>query len=187
MPRWEPDARARLQQAAYALFKERGYGGTTVEDIAARAGVTGRTFFRHFADKREVLFAGSDELAKLAGRTIAAAPKPAGPLEAVMSALDAFAPHLELPRAQVRERRALIAQEPELRERELAKLTAIAAAATEALVARGVAEPTARLAAELGMTIFRAGFDRWLDDKKARDLATNLRLTLSDLKKLTKP
>jgi AcrR family transcriptional regulator len=185
MARWEPDAAGRLQEAAYALFRERGYDGTTVEDIAARAGVTARTFFRHFADKREVLFAGSNELAAFFGEHIAAAPRSASPLAAIMTALEAAAPQLERPRPQVRERRAMIAAHRELRERELAKLTAMAAAATAALVKRGVSELSARLASELSVTVFRVGLDRWLDDKRERGLMTHMKATLDELKKLS--
>jgi AcrR family transcriptional regulator len=182
MARWEPDAAGRLQRAAYELFREHGYDQATVEEIAARAGVTSRTFFRHFSDKREVLFAGSDELAKFVGQSISAAPRTVGPLEAILLALEAAAPFLEQPRQQVRERRALIAAHAELRERELMKLTAIATAAVKALRARGVSEPTARLIAETSITVFKVGLDRWLDDKKSRDLVTNIRLTFDDLK-----
>ena len=65
MGRWKPDARGRLEQAAFELFTERGFEQTTVAEIAERAGLTERTFFRYFADKREVLFAGADALQEL--------------------------------------------------------------------------------------------------------------------------
>ena len=74
MGRWEPDARGRLEQAALELFEERGYARTTVGDIASRAGLTERTFFRYFTDKREVLFSGSGAVESLMVESIAAAP-----------------------------------------------------------------------------------------------------------------
>src|SRR5450755_2142351 len=109
MARWEPDARGRLQQAAMELYGERGYDQTTVEDIAARAGLTERTFFRYFADKREVLFGGSKDLEKLIVEAIAIAPKTMAPLDVVAAALEATAPLFEHRRAYARKRQALIA------------------------------------------------------------------------------
>ena len=86
MSRWEPNARGRLEQAAAELFADRGYDQTTVADIAARAGLTERTFFRHFADKREVLFAGADALREQLVSTVAEAPRPLAPLDAAIAA-----------------------------------------------------------------------------------------------------
>src|SRR5712675_3366411 len=95
MGRWQPDARARLQAAALALYGERGYENTTVAEIAERAGLTKRTFFRYFADKREVLFWGSRALEELFVTEVGAAPEAASPLEAVTAALDAVAASFE--------------------------------------------------------------------------------------------
>ena len=89
MGRWEPDARGRLEQAALALYGERGFEQTTVAEIAERAGLTERTFFRHFADKREVLFAGAGALQELLVSTVASAPDSAAPIDAVAAALEA--------------------------------------------------------------------------------------------------
>ncbi|MDQ6790316.1 MAG: TetR family transcriptional regulator, partial [Candidatus Dormibacteraeota bacterium] len=89
MGRWEPDARGRLEQAALALYAERGFEQTTVAEIAKRAGLTERTFFRYFADKREVLFSGAAALQELLARVVAGAPESAAPMEAVAAALDA--------------------------------------------------------------------------------------------------
>src|ERR1700749_211636 len=133
MARWEPDARGRLEKAAMTLFQERGYERTTVEEIAARAGLTERTFFRYFADKREVLFSGSKDLEKGIVDRIAAAPREASPFDAVAAAFEGHA---------------------DLQERELIKLAALAAAATKALLARGVPDPTASLVAEMGIALF---------------------------------
>ena len=181
----EPAQPASVHQAALELVRERGYEKTTVADLAARAGVTGRTFFRYFSDKREVLFAGADQLATLVGQVIAATEMSLGPLDVVMAALEALAPALEQPRQEVRERRALIATHLELRERELSKTTSLATAAIAALRARGVPESAARLAAETGATLFRVAIDRWLDDAHLRDLVTSLRRTRKELSVLT--
>src|ERR1700733_7671853 len=126
MGRWEPDARGRLEQAALELFEKHGYARTTVEDIAARAGLTERTFFRYFADKREVLFSGSAALEALIVKTIAAAPASVTPLTAVTGAIAALAPWLEPRRAHARKRRTVIAAHAELGERELIKLAKLA-------------------------------------------------------------
>src|SRR6185312_8615863 len=91
MSRWEPNARGRLEQAALDLYGERGFEQTTVAEIAERAGLTERTFFRYFADKREVLFGGSDEVRDALVEAVAAAPEPASPLAAVGAGLMAFA------------------------------------------------------------------------------------------------
>ena len=126
MGRWEPDARGRLEQAAMELFEERGYARTTVEDIAARAGLTERTFFRYFTDKREVLFSGAAALEALMVETIGAAPASVAPLTAVTGAFDALAPWFESRRGHARKRRTVIAAHAELGERELIKLSTLA-------------------------------------------------------------
>src|SRR6202021_1251897 len=146
MSRWEPDARGRLEQAALDLYVERGFEQTTVAEIAARAGLTERTFFRHFADKREVLFGGSALLQERIVAGVAGAPQGDGPLDAVSCGLAAAATMLgEFRRDLSRQRQAVIAANPELRERELAKLADYAAAVVIALRQRGVREPKATL------------------------------------------
>src|SRR5882757_6856425 len=117
--RWEPNARGRLELAAMELFQKLGYARTTVEGIAARAGLTERTFFRYFADKREVLFSGSPDLEKFIVETIGGAPKTMAPLDAVAAALESTAPFFEERRGHARKRRTVIAAHAELREREL--------------------------------------------------------------------
>src|SRR5271156_3758669 len=89
MGRWEPDARGRLMKAAFELYGERGFDNTTVAEIAARAGLTERTFFRYFADKREVLFSGAGLLQELLVNSVANAPVYAAPIDAVAGALEA--------------------------------------------------------------------------------------------------
>jgi AcrR family transcriptional regulator len=184
MARWEPNARERLVDAALALFHERGYSKTTVEEIAARAGLTERTFFRHFADKREVLFGGSVDLAKAIADGIAAAPASATPLDAVVGALLPIAAQFP-PRRDYRARRALIAAHPELQERELIKFAALAAAIADGLRARGVADSTASLVAEAGIAIFKTAFERWAFGPKQHDLPHHIRAALDELKIVT--
>src|SRR6476619_2332072 len=126
MARWEPDSRGRLEQAALALYGERGFENTTVAEIAARAGLTERTFFRHFADKREVLFGGSAALQQLLVDTLADALDAAGPMDAVASALEAAGGLLQERRPYSRQRQDVIDANTELRERELIKLASLA-------------------------------------------------------------
>jgi AcrR family transcriptional regulator len=181
MSRWQPNAVQRLQQAAMELFLERGYEGTTVSDIAARAELTERTFFRYFTDKREVLFAGSEEYERFVVGAVAAST--AEPLEAVIAAYEATAPALFDFRAeQVRQRWHLIAANEELLERELKKGGRVAAGITAALVAKGVSPTAAALAAEVGSTVFRNAFDRWVADTSGKPLAGRVRATLAELK-----
>jgi AcrR family transcriptional regulator len=172
MGRWEPDSRGRLQEAALALYSERGFDRTTAAQIADRVGVTERTFFRHFADKREVLFGGSALLQEQIVAGVAGAPDTDGPLDAVSRGLDAAAAVLgEFRRDLSRQRQAVIAANPELRERELAKLADYAAAVAAALRQRGVTGLQATLAAETGMTVLRVALQRWASEDDGRDLA----------------
>jgi AcrR family transcriptional regulator len=181
--RWQPDSRGRLQEAALALFAERGFDQTTAAEIAARAGVTERTFFRHFADKREVLFGGSAILGERIVTGVAGAPATDGPLDAVARGLDAAAAMLgEFRRDLSRQRYAVIAANPELRERELAKMAAYAAAVAGALRERGVGEGPATIAAETGMTVLRVSYERWASGDDQRDLATIMRESMAELR-----
>jgi AcrR family transcriptional regulator len=183
MGRWQPDSRGRLQEAALALYSERGFDQTTAAQIAARAGLTERTFFRHFADKREVLFAGSALLKERIVAAVAGAPGADGPLDAVACGLAAGAAMLgEFRRDLSRQRQAVIVANPELRERELAKLADYATAVTEALRQRGVDDPQAGLAAETGMTVFRVAIERWSSGADDRDLADVMRDSMAGLR-----
>jgi AcrR family transcriptional regulator len=183
MSRWEPNARGRLEQAAMELFQKRGYARTTVEEIASRAGLTERTFFRYFTDKREVLFSGSDLLRKVMEDAITGAPEATSPVDAVAAALESAASALQEHRddGYVRARRALIAAHAELQERELIKLASLASAVAGALRRRGVPEPAASLSAEAGIAVFKIGFERWLDDKKSRPFSLHIRAALDEL------
>jgi AcrR family transcriptional regulator len=185
MGRWEPDSRGRLEQAALALYGERGFEQTTAAEIAQRAGLTERTFFRYFADKREVLFWGAGALQELLVNTVAAAPASVAPLAAVATALEAAGAVLQARRASVRQRQTVIAANAELRERELIKLATLAAAIAAALRRRGVHEPAASLAAEAGIAVFRVAVDRWLNETSQRDLSCIIRESLDELKAVT--
>ena len=184
MARWEPDARGRLEKAAMELFAERGYETATVEEIAARAGLTERTFFRYFADKREVLFSGSKDLEKTIVDRIEAASEDAGPLEVVAVAFEAAGRAIQEHREMrfVRVRHALVTKHSELQERELIKLASLGSSVAQALRDRGVAEPSASLAAEAGIAVFKIGFERWLTEKTPRGLDAHIRAAVDALR-----
>jgi AcrR family transcriptional regulator len=183
--RWEPNARERLQQAAMDLYRERGFDRTTVAEIAAHAGLTERTFFRYFTDKREVLFWGSGALRELLAQRVAGAPDATAPIDAVAAALEATSVLFEERRDFARQRQALIAAHPELEERELIKLASLAAVIAEALRGRGVTDPAASLASEVGIAVFRLAFESWVHDPKRRGLAQHVRQSLESLKAVT--
>jgi AcrR family transcriptional regulator len=168
MGRWEPNARGRLAEAALRLYSEQGFERTTVAEIAEAAGLTERTFFRHFADKREVLFYGTDRALDLLTGTIARAPETASPMDAVGAALESFCAFFEEDPERVRRRDAVVSSTPELRERELVKLDVFASAMARALRDRGTPEPAAALAAEAGMAAFKVAYARWIAADPAR-------------------
>jgi AcrR family transcriptional regulator len=182
MGRWLPDARGRLAAAALELYRERGFEQTTVAEIASRSGLTERTFFRHFTDKREVLFAGSEVLQQVLVDAIAGAPASRSPIDAVAVGLEAFASMLQDNREHSRLRQAVIAANVSLRERDLIKLASLAAAAAAALRERGVAEPTASLSAEAGIAVFRVAWGQWTADGPSPPLVELVRASLADMR-----
>jgi AcrR family transcriptional regulator len=185
MVRWEPDARGRLGQAAFELFTERGFEQVTVAEIAERAGLTERTFFRYFADKREVLFAGTDGFQELFVSGVGSAPDSAAPIDAVAGALYAAAAMFAAHEDGVRRRAAIIAAHPDLRERELIKLATVAAAVADALRRRGVGDPAASLTAEAGLAVFRIAFTSWIGAPEGPDLAQLISESLDELRAVT--
>ncbi len=185
MSRWEPDARGRLERAALELYSERGFEQTTVAEIAARAGLTERTFFRHFADKREVLFGGAGSLQDLLVTTLASTPESVPPIDAVAAALDAAGVLLQDRRAYARLRQAVIAAHADLQERELIKLAALSAALADTLRRRGVKDPAASLTAEAGIAVFRIAFETWVGEADQRDLPQVIRESFDELKAVT--
>jgi AcrR family transcriptional regulator len=170
MSRWSPNSRGRLEQAAYELFLGQGYEQTTVADIAKRAGLTERTFFRHYADKREVLFGGSAALQDQLLRELDRLPSTLPTIEAVRIAVEAIASLLHGRRALARERQRIVAAHADLQERELIKRATLTAALAQALQRRGVPEPAASLAADMGIGVFYVGFGHWLTDPADREL-----------------
>src|SRR3984957_14586443 len=183
--RWEPNARGRLEQAALELYSERGFEQTTVAEIATRAGLTERTFFRHFADKREVLFAGAGPLQELLVSTLASTPDFATPIDAVAAALEVAGAQLQERRQYSRKRQSVISANAELQERELIKLASLASALADALRQRGVKDPAASLTAEAGIAVFKVSFERWVNESSQRDLPQLIRESLDELKALT--
>jgi AcrR family transcriptional regulator len=185
MGRWEPNARERLAQAALDLYSEHGFEQTTAAQIAKRAGLTERTFFRHYADKREVLFAGASDLEEAFVSTLTATPDTATPIDAMASTLQTVAGYFLERQDFARRRQAVIMANAELRERELVKLASLSAALAATLRRRGVADPAASLTAEAGMAVFRIGFERWIAEHAQRPLADHLRESLDELKAVT--
>ena len=187
MGRWEPDARGRLEKAALDLYNERGYEQTTVVDIATRAGLTERTFFRHFADKREVLFSGAAVFQELFISNIVGAPDSVTPQQAMAAALLAVAERFEPGRAHSRERQNVIEANPVLQERELIKLASLATAIAAALRERGVPELAASLTAEAGVAVFRVAFERWISEDNDRSFPDLISHSLDELRTVFGP
>lgn len=167
------------------LYGEHGFEQTTVTEIARRAGLTERTFFRHFSDKREVLFSGSSTLQDLLVDTLAGVPESAAPIDAVAAALDAAATVFRDRHEQARQRQKIVNANAELQERELIKLARLSAAISDALRRRGVAEPAASLAAEAGIAVFKVTFERWIDGTGSREMSQLIPEVLDELKAVT--
>jgi AcrR family transcriptional regulator len=185
MARWQPGARERLVVAAVDLFTEQGYDATTVAQIADRAGLTKSTFFRHFSDKRELLVAGQETLSRLLAEGISEAPDGAGPLEAVAAGLERASGAMGPTNRELGPRlKAAVAASAELQERDALKSVGLAAAMTAALVARGVPDPTAHLAGEIGVLAFKLGYARWseADRDDAGELAEHALAALAELR-----
>ncbi|MFI5614454.1 TetR/AcrR family transcriptional regulator [Amycolatopsis sp. NPDC051903] len=183
MARWLPNPSQRLVVAALDLFSERGYENTTVVEIAERAGLTKSTFFRHFPDKREVLF-GGEAMADLVAQGIAAAPAEAGPLEAVAHALDAIGREAFTPdrREFSTRRRAVIAANPELREREALKGLGLTASMIDALKRRGIPDLASCVAAELGALAWKIAYERWSDPANDDEFGEVARRALDEVR-----
>lgn len=186
MGRWEPGSGERLAGAALDLFVDRGYEATTVADIAARAGVTERTFFRHFADKREVLFGDPAEYNALFTDAIAAAPADASPLDTAALALRAAGASFEGKHPFARRRMAVVAAHSALRERELSKQLRLTEAIAAALAARGVPAATAALAAEATTVVFHQAVMRWVAADEESDLGALAVGVLDELRALAR-
>lgn len=164
MPRSGQEARRRLELAALELYREQGFDRTTSAQIAKRAGVTERTFFHHFGDKREVLFGGEERLRALLLAAVRAAPTDSGPLEVLLGAFSSLDEVMQEERAYSLPRHRLIAATPALRERETAKLASLADTLAGALCERGIAPQRAVLAAHAATTAFNVAAIAWYDD-----------------------
>jgi AcrR family transcriptional regulator len=185
MTRWEPDSRGRLERAALELYSEKGFENTTVAEIAEQAGLTERTFFRHFADKREVLFAGGEMLQERMVAAVADSPDSLAPVDAVAAGLEVAAAMIEERREFASQRQRIVDANAELQERERIKLASIASAMAAALRERGVEEPAASLSAEVGVAVFRIAVERWNAGTGDGDLVQNVRESLEQLKVVT--
>ncbi|QMU74563.1 TetR/AcrR family transcriptional regulator [Streptacidiphilus sp. PB12-B1b] len=186
MPRWKPDARQRLVVAALSLFAEQGYDDTTVAQISERAELTRSTFFRHFADKREILTAGQEALSRLLAEGIDSAPEDATPLTAVAAGLERASGEMTSFNRELGPLlHAAVEANEELQTRQALKSVGMATAMVDALKRRGVAEPTAQVAAELGVLAFKLGYARWTDPARDQDpgrLATLTRAAFDELR-----
>ncbi len=185
MSRWQPNARGRLEQAALELYTERGFDQTTVAEIAERAGLTERTFFRYFADKREVLFWGQGALTELVTKHIADADRFRIADRRCRRCAEGNGGDVQgspraCPTTPSSHRR-----QPGLQERELIKLSSLAVAMAEELGRRGVGDPAAKLTAETGVAVFKVAFDRWINATKDTDLAQVVVESLDELRALT--
>jgi AcrR family transcriptional regulator len=187
MARWQPGARERLVLAAVDLFADQGYDATTVAQIAEKAGVTKSTFFRHFPDKRELLVAGQETLSRLLVEGIEQAPATAAPLDAVAAGLERASNAMGPLNRELGPRlKAAIAASTELQERDALKSVGLAKSMTDALLARGVPDPLAHLAAELGVLAFKQGYTKWMDlDQDDTGLAPHTARALQELKAAT--
>lgn len=181
MGRWKPDSRRRLQDAALDLYAEKGFAEVTAAAVADRAGLTERTFFRHFADKREVLFADEAALREALVATVTAAPPEATPFEATIAGLEALAGELQSRRERFLRRARVIAESPELRERELMKLASWSAALGGVLRQRGLSPTAAAFAAEASIATFRVAVQRWAGNAAGEALLDVLHDGLADL------
>jgi len=184
MPRSGKEARRRLQQAALELFQQQGYDATTAAEIAAKAGVTERTFFRHFADKREALFDGEEAFRDALAEAVRACPEEFGPMEALLHAFCSVELLLQQNRPFSEPRHKVIAQTPALQERVLTKTAGLIAALSAALRRRGVDESLAALASQVGMAAFSHAARAWLDDP-ATDLGTHLTRAYAEVQRLS--
>ncbi|WP_328320473.1 TetR/AcrR family transcriptional regulator [Kribbella sp. NBC_00382] len=182
MSRWQPDARERLERAALDLFAQQGFAATTVPEITARAGLTTRTFFRHFADKREVLFSGEEEVPGLVTQMMADTPAAIDPVTLIVEGLKTIAEtRFEGRLDELREKRQIIQTDESLRERNLRKLAALRDAIRAGFVKRGEDPLTATLLAEISVTLLNVSLNEWLDQTDDRPLFDIVLDTLESL------
>ena len=172
MPRWEHGSEERMKQAAMELFEEQGFEDTSAVQIAERARVTTRTFFRYFPDKEEVLFADADALNEALVQELLQIPDLSKPLEAVTGTLAGYDWARLGSRETLRRRSRMIASDPRLLERDLIKQHQMAGGFGWALCERGIDPDIAELAASTGSQIFRMAYRKWLESSDDADLTT---------------
>lgn len=187
MGRWEPNSRGRLAKAAVELFAAQGFDQTTGAQIAARAGMHERSFFRLFPDKREVFFYTVETAQREAVAAIADAPEDAAPIDAVAAALEQRCAIIQQHPDAALTRHNLVTANAELRERDLSKHAELATAMADALRERGTPEPAATLVADTAVVVFRSAFDRWIGDREHQDLPALFRDGLSELASMLEP
>jgi AcrR family transcriptional regulator len=183
--RWQPGSAGRLEEAALELFAERGYDGTTVADIAERAGLTKRTFFRYFTDKRDVLFAGSGAFQQTVLDAVRTAPADAAPLQAAAAGVLAAGHLLDEAREHAGGRAEIITAHPELQERELLKMAMLSEAVARTLRDRGVGEPIATLVSDSAIAAFKVAFSAWVTDTDGPSLPDRVDAALGQLRAVT--
>jgi AcrR family transcriptional regulator len=182
MARWDPGTEERLTRAALELYTEHGYDNVTVTQIAERAGITRRSYFRYFPDKREVLFAGSERLPAVIREAVLDARPAASPMSAALEALAQVGATLVEHIGRTAERRAVIASSPELQERERTKLAAVTSAIHDALRQRGVGDDCAKLVAQIATIASQTAIDRWADSHGRKDFAACLHAVAASLR-----
>lgn len=188
MTRWQPGTPDRLRSAALELFATRGFEQTTAADIARAVGLTERTFFRHFADKREVIFAGQDQLVATIVDAVSTAATGEPPMAAVARGIAAAGGHFTGDRREsARQRQVVVDANPSLQERERHKLARLADSVAGALRARGVPEPAATLAGETGATVFTVAFGQWITDGETRPFGEVAAAVLAELTAVLNP
>lgn len=185
MGRWPTGGQDRLQRAAIDLFAAQGYAGTTVAEIAARAGLTERSFYNHFMDKREVLFPGQGQFLAEIFDAVSTTPSENRPLDLIFDALSATAGWFDHRRDAARIRRQIIEAHPELRERELSKMAALTAVISDGLQTRGASRSPAVLTAAAAVAAYQVALDSWLNDHQQRGLQEHLHIALTELRRTT--
>jgi AcrR family transcriptional regulator len=184
MSQWEPNARDRLEEAALHLFQKQGFDRTSVMEIAERAGLTERTFFRYFPDKREVLFGLQDNLLSTSVLAIEGAPGSTTPFKIIMAALEVLVPKFQERRAIILLRQSVIAGNIALQERDLLKQAIFIQGMADALKARGIRDTAATLAANAGGLVFKTAYARWVAEPDAPDLSRLIQAAFDQLKSI---
>lgn len=183
MPRSGADAHRRLQQSALELFRKHGYSGTTAAQIARRAGFTERTFFRHFPDKRDILFDGQARIEAAMVGAVRTAPRELAPMQILRLAIQSTVPVFEENRVFSAMRRAVIDATPVLQEREQGNMAAMMLSVSSALKKKGIEAGTATLAVQIGAVLFSCAIKSW-HSEEAHDLGTHIDRAFAALRRL---